>query len=196
MVSVSQTAWDVVSPPPDSSPSPGLPGQTPATDLPTSSSFGLPGACVLLLGEPGRCLHWGRGPVSRLGLVCHKELLEAPSFPLNQAYREAQIGASEAPGGREDWPGPGCSHLKVLFCVLLLPSSCSAMWKLGSGGGIRASPIPSSSLSRSLALIAGASRKAHPRVRHGKRQRNFKCGCGSSGSGGQSRPVTFPLGVQ
>lgn len=31
--------------------------------------------------------------------MCHKELLKAHSFLLNQVYREAQIGASEAPGG-------------------------------------------------------------------------------------------------
>ena len=129
--------------------------QTPATDLPPSSSLGLPGACVLLLlllvGEPGGCLHWGRGPISRLGLVCHKEVLKAHNFLLNQAYREAQIGASEAPGGRGDQPGPGCSHLKALLCVLLLPSSCSAMWKPSSGGGrIWASCISSSLLSLSL----------------------------------------------
>lgn len=150
--------WGLPSPP-DSLPQSWAPwpGQTPATDLPTSSSFGVPGACVvlLLLGEPGRCLHWGRGPVSRLGLLCHKELLKAPSFPLNQAYREAQIGASEAPGGRGDWPGPGCSHLKALFCVLLLPSSCSAVWKLGSGGGIRVSPTPSSSLTHAHSHLRG-----------------------------------------
>ena len=89
--------------------------------------------------------------------MCHKELLKAHSFLLNQVYREAQIGASEAPGGRGDQPGLSCSHLKALFCVRLLLSSCSAMWKPGSEGGMWASPIPSSL--PSLSLVAGVLRK-------------------------------------
>lgn len=160
--------------PPDSSPQSWAPwpGQTPATDLPTSSSFGVPGACVLLLlREPGRCLHWGRGPVSRLGLLCHKELLKAPSFPLNQVYREAQIGASEAPGGRGDWPGPGCSHLKALFCVLLLEFLLSHVeagqwgWDPGGSGPAPSPPPPSLTLTLICGGGGGRSEKAHPRVR-------------------------------
>lgn len=144
LVSILGLPWDVVPPLPTPHPSSGLPG--PARLLLLTY---LPGG-QLLLGatwylrprKPGGCLHWGYSPVSRLGLVCHKELLNAHSFPLSWACREAQIGTSETPGRGEDQLGPSWSHLKALLCASIFPCSCSAVWKPAGRVGSGPAPFP------------------------------------------------------
>lgn len=83
--------WDVVSPSPMAHPTPGLSG----TDLPVRPAASPRGHLVpASLGSPGGRLHGRRGPVSRLGLLCHKKLLMA-RFPLSQTHRRPRLGPAK-----------------------------------------------------------------------------------------------------
>lgn len=120
-----------------------------------SSSLGPPGACVL--GSLGGRLGWGRGPVSRLGLECHKELLRAHDFLLNQAPRRPSLGQAPCQGLRGSaWPA---SHLKALLCVVCL-------LRVPAQPRIWARPIPLPALS----LLPGGSGSSRRGRRAGGRE--------------------------
>lgn len=164
----------MVSPLPTPHPSAGLPG--PARPLVLTYLPGqrlLLGAtwCLRLLGALG-CLRWGRGPVSRLGLVCHKELLR-PMVSVKSGSPEAQIGASKAPApaGRGDRPGPGWSRLKALLCVVCSCSACGSQ-AVGVGSGPAPFPPPCP-----LSHRRGALRERTPGYDMQEAEGNFQCDC-------------------
>lgn len=148
----------MVSPSPMAHPTPGLCG----TDLPVRPAAPPWGHLVpASLGSPGGRLHGRRGPVSRLGLMCHKKLLMALGFRLVRSTGGPDWGEQSTRGERGPawaWPKPPQSRP---LCGLL-PSSCSAMWKPGCGGGPGPAPFPPPC----PASHRRGSEGAYPRGRH------------------------------
>lgn len=138
-------------------------------------------------GNPGRRLRRGRGPVSRLGLECHKELLRAHDFLLNQAHERPRLGHAQHQGSEGGSPGPLEPPQSPPLCGLpgVLAQPCGSR-ALGVGCG----PAPRFPLP-ALSLLPGGSWSSHPEEGLQEARRDFKGDSRCNGSLGESRPATL-----